>query len=322
MGALSLTDKDPAQAAAALIQSMEINGTVNVHNGISEPIVVDNAWTPSNGGKIMTDCAIAMENVAHGYKKPNILDVKLGARLWADDAPPAKRAKLDKVASETTSKTLGFRVAGMRTWQGPQAAGQTGVNEDGYMFYDRDYGRALTADTVVKGFEDYFRVTPGTRPLRNLRKVIKRFIGDLEELQGVLEKEESRMYSASLLFVYEGDLEALQTAFVTEAEIFEFRTAPEKHQTNDTDINNSSHSTNDSRATEGRNGDEVITTLDGMTGTDADTEDDEALDSLPNIQNLKLIDFAHAKWTPGQGPDENLLHGIRNVIINLKDLLK
>lgn len=339
MGTLSLADKDPAQAAAALIESLETNGSVNIHNGIYDPIVVDNAWTPSNGGKIMTDYAIAMGNVAHDYNKPNILDVKLGARLWADDAPPAKRAKLDKVAGETTSKNLGFRVAGMRTWQGPHGAGEVGVNEDLYKLYDKDYGRALTTETVIEGFEEYFRVEKGKRPLCNMRKVIRRFIEDLKDLQAILETEESRMYSASLLFVYEGDPEALQAAFVTEAEILDALSASKDDRNNLTDGNSHNHVTPkslnggiasrassvtlDGEDTAIDGGDTAIDGGDTATnGGDADTEDDEESPKLPKIQALKLIDFAHAKWTPGQGPDENMLHGIRNVIISLNDLVK
>ena len=303
-----------------------------MHNGISEPIVVDNAWTPSNGGRIVTNCAIAMENVAHGYKKSNILDVKLGARLWAEDAPPAKRKRLDNVAGETTSKALGFRVAGMRIWQGPQAAGQSGVDEDLYKSYDKNYGRGLTTETVVQGFEDYFRVAPGIKPVRNMRKVIRRFIGDLEDLQGVLEKEQSRMYSASLLFVYEGDPEALQAAFTTEAQIFETRSALEKGHAALADVdcdgrdtkavdcgssNGDSINMNGRLASSSSNGGSAV-----LAGTVDDSEDNGELRDLPNIQVLKLIDFAHATWTPDQGPDENLLHGIRNVIRTLKDLLE
>jgi len=40
----------------------------------------------------------------------------------------------------------------------------------------------------------------------------------------------------------------------------------------------------------------------------------------PHIAVAKLIDFAHASWTPGQGPDENALQGVRNVLSILTDL--
>lgn len=318
MGTLSLSsDTDPAQAAAALIQSKEVQAQVNGPNGISEAVVIDNAWIPSNGGKISTNCALVMENVADGYKKPNILDVKLGARLWADDAPPAKRAKLDKVAAETTSKLLGFRVAGMRIWQGPDDQDQEDVNADGYKFYDKDYGRKLTADNVVEGFEDYFRVARGTRPLRSTRKVIRRFIEDLEGMQAVLENEESRMYSASLLFVYEGEPAVLQEAFATETQMLDSMEAESKppvegdgaknvdgYGPNDAVIPTNGSASNGSTSATAVNGDTIAPDV-----------------TLPRIQVLKLIDFAHAEWTPGQGPDENLLHGIRNVIKTLHELL-
>ena len=343
MGQLSLTDKDPAQAAAALMQSIDINGPVNIHNGISDAIAIDNDWKPSNGGKITTDCAIAMENVAFGFKKPNILDVKLGARLWADDAPPEKRAKLDKVAGETTSRSLGFRVAGMRTWQGSHAAGQEDVSEDGYRFYDKKYGRAFTAQTVVNGFAEFFGVAKGTKIPKRTRKVINRFIEDLEDLKEILDHEESRMYSASLLFVYEGDPEVLDAGFVTEAQFFDARATTESHRSGIANLqsSNNGHATNDvdggtsktccSCTTNGStntNGGAAHTTdgsyingkADGI-DTDTDEDADDAFFALPKIQVLKLIDFAHAQWTPGQGKDKNLLYGIENVIKILHELL-
>lgn len=46
----------------------------------------DLPWVPSNGKKLETGISIVLENVASGFKRPNVLDVKLGARLWADDA--------------------------------------------------------------------------------------------------------------------------------------------------------------------------------------------------------------------------------------------
>jgi 1D-myo-inositol-tetrakisphosphate 5-kinase/inositol-polyphosphate multikinase len=44
-----------------------------------------------------------------------------------------------------------------------------------------------------------------------------------------------------------------------------------------------------------------------------DDSDDDASVSLPQVLSLKLIDFAHAKWVPGEGPDENTLKGVRSL---------
>ena len=77
------------------------------------------SWKPSGGKKLETGVAVVLENITAGFTHPNIMDVKLGARLWADDAPASKRRKLDEVSKETTSGSLGFRIAGMKMWIPP-----------------------------------------------------------------------------------------------------------------------------------------------------------------------------------------------------------
>jgi 1D-myo-inositol-tetrakisphosphate 5-kinase/inositol-polyphosphate multikinase len=52
---------------------------------------------------------------------------------------------------------------------------------------------------------------------------------------------------------------------------------------------------------------EIVTSRD-----DDDLDDDDM--NFPRVYSLKLIDFAHAQWTPGQGPDENNLKGVRSLI--------
>jgi 1D-myo-inositol-tetrakisphosphate 5-kinase/inositol-polyphosphate multikinase len=49
-------------------------------------------------------------------------------------------------------------------------------------------------------------------------------------------------------------------------------------------------------------------------------EDKEDEEDTPKVHDLRLIDFAHADWTPGQGPDENVLMGIRSLIKILEEL--
>lgn len=301
LGTLSL-GQDPAEAAsslasqikaqssplsspnAAIVSSTSSSGPPNVAILGAPP----QAWIPSGGQKITTDSAIVLENISSGIRKPNTLDVKLGARLWADDAPLQKRQKLDDQSDNTTSRSLGFRIAGMKVWAGPKSTGQSGVGLDGYKTYGKEYGRAFKAETVKKGFDEFFFVESAGITRKLGRKVIKRFLNDLRGLQGVLEKEESRMYSASLLFVYEGDGLGLEEDFGRERGLL---------QTNG--------SLNGAAAEE----------------SDADVDSEEAC-QLSKIQAVKMIDFAHAAWTPGQGPDENVLFGIRNLITLLDEMTK
>ncbi|MCJ1345420.1 hypothetical protein MMC31_003627 [Peltigera leucophlebia] len=285
MGTLSLgTDPSLAAATAAAVALGQSSNPdqLPIVDQISETVLKEDVWSPSGGGKIKTETAIVLENVADHYTKPNILDVKLGAQLWADDAPPAKREKLDRVANETTSKALGIRIAGMRIWEGTETLQESDpALIDGYRVYNKEYGRGLTPETIGTGFETYFQIKKGDGPSKRIKEIIKLFIRDLEGLQHVLESEESRMYSSSLLFVYEGDDTALQ-------EVHKSTTSP-------------------------------FLTVAPQEGFSSEDSDD--FPNVAPIQAMKLIDFAHAEWTPGQGPDRNVLHGIKSVIRILEEIL-
>ena len=393
LGALSLTaEKDPIKAAAKLAhsrnQSRQLGDLERVTSASSRPespwtssgaTKPEAAWIPSGGGKIDTNDAIVLENVACGFKKPNVLDIKLGARLWADDAPIAKRERLDKASAETTSKDLGFRIAGMRTWRGDDGDCKDKLTQDGYKVYDKVYGRSLTKATIRNSFEEYFQLNPGEKAAQGLliRRVINRMVSELADLQHVLEQEESRMYSSSLLFIYEGDLEALKAGFKSEKAS---REALEREMDQAQEVNGVSaeddqpHEVNGVSADDdqpqelnGISADDDLSTSQVLTGiepnvllaihaanpstntpnmtehaatsngdaanqitplvlnvADIDTDDDQAEeDPIQPAKTtvLKLIDFAHAQWTPGQGPDENVLHGIRNVAEVLETFL-
>ncbi|RDW80451.1 kinase [Coleophoma crateriformis] len=250
---------------------------------IPEPVV------PTKTGKrIATNTAVVLENAAHGFVHPNILDVKLGVRLWADDAHQDKKKRFDLVTLETTHKDLGFRIAGMRVWQGEGAVGAD-IDQDGYRIYNKDYGRfSVNTSNVNEAFRNFIFAESAGIDEELGRLVAQAFLADLTRIQEVLEGQESRMFSASLLFVFEGDGAALRCAM-------EDASKPA--------INGNGHHVVDEDEEE------------------AD-EDDEEEETLPKIYTLKVIDFAHAQWTPGMGPDENALTGVRSVARILRDLGK
>ena len=57
---------------------------------------------------------IVLENAAKGFRKPNILDVKLGTVLYDEEAPPEKREQMKKHARYTTSGEAGIRLTGFQ----------------------------------------------------------------------------------------------------------------------------------------------------------------------------------------------------------------
>jgi len=236
--------------------------------------------------KIITDQALVLENATAGFKHPNILDVKLGVRLYADDADPDKKRRFDIVTQETTHRDFGFRVAGMRVWQGSEPCNDPDVC-DGYKIYDKDYGRIrIRNHNVAEPFRN-FMFTKSADIDKGLGKLVAQsFLAELLDIQRVLENQESRMYSASLLFVFEGDGHALRAAM--------------------------------EEATNGYSG----TRTNGVNGSaNGDGEDDDDYeDTTPKICTVKVIDFAHAQWVPGKGPDENSLLGVRSVIKILTEL--
>ena len=299
------SQEDGANAVAPVLATTGLVGSrdVPLTDGASATPGAD-AWIPSGGAAIAAENYVILENVAHGFEKPNVLDVKLGRRLWADDAPLAKRQKLDKASNESTSASLGYRIAGMKTWQSKDGGPQCD-DTSGYRKYEKSYWQSITVDTVRKAFEDYFFVSSASVPHELVRQIIQCFVDDLKGLQTVLEKQESRIYSSSLLFVYEGDGESLKRKIKAMERL---------------DAEESDEATLQAK---------IPSRISGAAEPGSDPvdrgESDQASDSSDGeplkLQALKLIDFAHATWTPGQGPDENMLLGIQNVVKVLEELL-
>lgn len=289
---------------------------------------------PGAGRKLDTDISLVLENITDGFVRPNVLDVKLGARLWADDTLPSKRERLDKVSQETTSSTLGFRIAGMKVWMGqekgnkqaesilgspglelPTTANEKAkskveiIEEEGYRRYDKWYGRAFKDHNVRQGFETFLASAKGGKEDRSTL-IASRLAAELRAIQAMLESEESRMYSASILIVYEGDSEALERCLEEGAR------TPEKGDA-------SSPESNEEIMVGVAEGSNVLSSI--PAGVDevniSELEDDED-DEPPKAFDVRLIDFAHATWTPGQGPDENALQGVRNVAQIMEELAK
>lgn len=112
---------------------------------------------------------------------------------------------------------------------------------------------------------------------------------DVRRIEKLLYKEETRMYSTSLLLIIEGDPEALERAKQMELAAREKSFGQEQE------------------------GEFILQ-------PDDDGEDeDEEVEFL--TCSASLIDFAHAAFTDDQGPDENTIRGIRNVRYVLNSIL-
>lgn len=343
-GAIPLPAADTALVAPPGPDDSKTSATAGPSEGASTS-KAESGWVPSGGKKLETGLSIVLENVASGFRRPNVLDVKLGARLWADNAPAAKRTKLDAVSEESTSGSLGYRIAGMKIWTGQKgetdegaktdpyatkyeaAEGEKGevIEKDGYRRYDKWYGRSFNEGNVKQGFETFLAGAKAGDVNRS-GLVARRLAEELRNVQRVLESEESRMYSSSVLIVYEGDPEAIEIALEEEKKNSERRKEEEdedeeEEEQADFEIPQEALEMVDVQLGDGMPQKAINISVDPQTAqmpTDLGDDDDE--EEIPKVHDLRLIDFAHAKWMPGEGPDENVLKGIRSLVKIFEEL--
>ncbi len=60
------------------------------------------------------DNSITIQDLTQSFSKPNVMDIKLGKILYDEFCCEEKRIRMIKVAQETTSGSLGFRICGAK----------------------------------------------------------------------------------------------------------------------------------------------------------------------------------------------------------------
>uniref|UniRef100_A0AC35FE81 Kinase n=1 Tax=Panagrolaimus sp. PS1159 TaxID=55785 RepID=A0AC35FE81_9BILA len=112
-------------------------------------------------------CFIMLEDIVSGYRKPCVIDLKMGQRQHGDDSSAQKRLTQMQKCRQSTSETLGVR------------------------------GRRMDRIKFCSSLETFFAVAGISRT--------KRLIGKLRELRIVLSQAEGfRFFSSSLLIAFDG----------------------------------------------------------------------------------------------------------------------
>ena len=215
-------------------------------------------------------------------------------------------------------------------YEGKEGAKGEVIEKDGYRRYDKWYGRSFTEQTVKQGFETFLAGAKAGKVDRS-KMIAQRLVGELQNVKQILESEESRMYSSSVLIVYEGDPEAMEHALEEEKKIPDPRDRDgdeeeEEEEEEEADqvefeITEESLELVDVQLVDGTPQKAINISIDPSTAQfPALGEDDDEEEETPKVHDLRLIDFAHATWTPGAGPDENVLMGIRSLIKVFQEL--
>jgi len=162
-------------------------GCVSLHSG------ENNSSETSEGNSEY----IILQDLTYRYRRPCIMDIKMGTR------------QKGIICSTTTSSTLGIRICGMKVYR-------PGV---GYESRDRFFGRGLTASTMEAAVRNFLFDGKGLRydvipllahKLRALIDILEEKVEEVYEEGGDEEINNRpfpfRLYSSSLLIVYEGDV--------------------------------------------------------------------------------------------------------------------
>eukprot|EP01132_Coremiostelium_polycephalum_P002060 gene2060-2540_t len=130
---------------------------------------------------------IVLEDLTKGYNKPCIVDIKVGTR------------QKGVICSSTTSTSLGIRVCGMKIFK----------PDIGTIVYDRFYGRSLNPKTLESSLFQYFNNNRNDQYPSQIN-LVENIINKLKNIKNIISNSDEpfpfKIYSSSLLIVYEGDV--------------------------------------------------------------------------------------------------------------------
>ncbi|CAI5758138.1 unnamed protein product [Candida verbasci] len=247
---------------------------------------------------------MVLSNSYYGFNYPSILDIKLGSKLTDDlTTTKDKVERLAKVSKSTTSGSLNFRICGMKVFNGfnhqkPKVEFYENMNDSSvsviieeskhyYLEFNRIYGKSLNESNIKKGIYLFFNESHLGKEI--IKKLLGQFLKRLQILYNCLLDKEIRVFSGSLLFIYESDLKRWQG------------------------VNDDNYDDLDPLINEN------LANL-----KDEEDEDEEGVyeEIIAPLSSLQLIDFAHARYVPGKGYDENIIQGIENLIEIFQQLIE
>ncbi|KZP03502.1 SAICAR synthase-like protein [Athelia psychrophila] len=221
--------------------------------------------------KPSTRPSIVLQNLTRTFLRPNIVDIKLGTVLYDEAALPEKRARMEKTARDTTTLETGMRITGFQKVYNNETL--TPIKTS------KVYGKSLKPAELPSAISRCFPVASTSTtaqagkapslglPRSALLPILESLREDVVELHNILEGLELRMVGASLLIIHESDWDRAVQGITYYTE----------------------EGSNDSNSTD---------------GSEEDEEDEVGSPKRPGVPcTVNLIDFAHTRVAPGEGPD-------------------
>ncbi|KAG2835136.1 hypothetical protein PC129_g4750 [Phytophthora cactorum] len=146
---------------------------------------------------------LVLEDLTWGRQWPCIMDVKMGARSYEDNA------SAEKIAYEKSKfplqETVGFRIQGIKVFD---------PKKKNYVEFDKYFGRGITSvDQLAPAFRSYFPAKDTAKTM----KLIEAFLRRLGQLQAWFDEQlGTEFIASSFLFLYDGEESAKDDKTVAE----------------------------------------------------------------------------------------------------------
>lgn len=253
-------------------------------------------WTPKFYGSVPGSqearSSIALEDLLAPYDKANVLDVKLGTQMWdEEDATEEKKERMDKAAKDTTSFEAGIRLTGWRTWDPAEAK---------YRTVGKAFGKHISQEQLYIGLESFFGLLRGKR--------LEAFGAIEAECQGKNDQDGNPLPEAVEL-EKRTSKKLPKTSRSPRLEAQMVTTMIEKYLLPQLNRLTALMSSLDVRI----RGGSLLIVFEGnpellLKNLKAPRQPQG---EISRSLTIRLIDFAHARLVPGQGPDQGVLTGLR-----------
>ncbi|KAE9551790.1 hypothetical protein FO519_004994 [Halicephalobus sp. NKZ332] len=131
---------------------------------------------------------IMLEDIVSDFRKPCVIDLKMGQRQYGDDSSAQKRLTQTQKCRQSTSEELGIRLVGLQLYD---------KTTKSYSFLNKYEGRRMDRVKFYNSLEKFFISAGSSRT--------KKLIRELQVLRSVLSEAESfRFFSSSLLIAFDG----------------------------------------------------------------------------------------------------------------------